>query len=371
MARWLLVVVAAAMATAVQPDVPQREEFFYTVQLVSRFPSQYFDQNDRLVLHQVVLTRWPGPSGLLRLWREGQLQEVHRVALLLGGAAFHDPQLLPIYIEGLKSGSQRVRQAAAYGYRDLLADYLPTVAGGVDDAAAAALATEVSLMMETLRQRPLTAVWLDAYLLPRQRHLPGSVGIVPRRNLPVCLRALDTVLRPEDLPLLVAALAECETRGTRAPLVPLVEAITLKSFRREPRPGKPWGTEVYRNAVSRMDRWLTAQCELDFESVLRGSLTEYGAVGVDPMSPEAFWVWYGVLQGRKSSWWPLAARELYRNGAPPAFPSALLSGGEAGEQQRDRLLEQLRTVPTRDELMRRSRGRRPPPPQAPQSDRPR
>lgn len=353
MAHLLAVVMAAGMMGAVQPDVPQHGEFFTTVYLVGRFPSPYFDLHDRLELHRVALTRWPGPSGLLRLWREGQLQEVHRVSLLLGGAAFRDPQLLPMYAEGLRSQSQLVRQAAAYGYRDLIADSLPAVGNGVDDAAAAALIEEIQLMAETLRRRPLSAVWVDALMLPQGHRLPGSDGIVPRRTPIECLLALDRVLQPEDLPLLLTAVEMCPNRQTKAQFVQLVEAVSLKSFTREPPPGRPWGTEVHRDAAGRMERWREGLCRSDFEDVLARSMAEQGAGSVDPMSPGAFWVWYRVLQGPKSAWWPLAARELYRLGAPPAFLTGLSGREESCAEERDRLLAALRTVPTRDQLMRR------------------
>lgn len=51
------------------------------------------------------MNSWPGPTELMRLWREGELTEEQRVALLLGGAAHHDPMMLPAYREALVSES--------------------------------------------------------------------------------------------------------------------------------------------------------------------------------------------------------------------------------------------------------------------------
>ncbi len=94
---------------------------------VEWFPSDYFNGHPRTQLQREVLEYWPGPTELVRLWNEGELSEDDRVILLVGGAAFHDPQLLAVYRQAVISDSQRIRQAAVYGYRDLLADGLPNV----------------------------------------------------------------------------------------------------------------------------------------------------------------------------------------------------------------------------------------------------
>ena len=82
---------------------------------VMDFPGRYFDTRVRENFQRYVKASWPGPTELMRLWSDRDLSEEQRVALLLGGAVYHDPVMLPAYRAAIESKSQRLRQAATYG----------------------------------------------------------------------------------------------------------------------------------------------------------------------------------------------------------------------------------------------------------------
>ena len=109
---------------------------------VSHFPGSYFDSSGRPQLQARVLQSWPGPATLVEQWRSAALESPQRLAILLGAPVHHDPSLLPLYREAIQSETPRVRQAAAYGYHDLIGDRLPDVKSGVSGREAVRLAAE-------------------------------------------------------------------------------------------------------------------------------------------------------------------------------------------------------------------------------------
>jgi hypothetical protein len=311
---------------------------------VAWFPGDYFDSRVRKALHREVMNSWPGPSELLRRWRSGDLDEDARVSLLVGGAAFHDPLLLPAYLEAVTSPSQRVRQAAVYGYRDLMADSLPDVRAGIDDHSAALLGEEMDWVSRTLRRRSLLELWLQSVLAHEGKSLPGWFGVTLERPVGDCFAAIEKLVGVEDLDLLVTTYRLSEDLGTRISLIKLVEAVSLSRFIVLPEGGrKGWGSQVFKTAENALDaalgRWSTDGCFVDGERVVRGNLATMGVTVADPLSAEACLLWINVLERGYPQWWMLASRRLYACGGPWLELSAL---DPDSEQNRAMRLEILR-----------------------------
>ena len=116
------------------------------------FPGPYFDTHGRPAMHRRAMERWPGSTALYEMWNDPQLKKPGRMAILLGGAATHDPALIPIYLDGIRRKSQEIRQAAAYGYHDLIGDKLPNVTVGVSDMRAGVLGQQMNRMRISLER---------------------------------------------------------------------------------------------------------------------------------------------------------------------------------------------------------------------------
>lgn len=312
---------------------------------VSYFPGSYFDQEGRTTLQRRALETWPGPTRLAELWFSDEFDGRGRVALLLGAAAFHDPQLLPVYRDALASDSQRFRQAAAYGYRDLIGDRLPDVRQPIDDRTAAALDGEMAAVAETLRRHPLSAIWLQAVLAPSGGTLPGYQGVVLNRAQGDVLRSLDRVLEPTDLDLVETAWWACDELEIRIALVRLAQGLALTRFVQIPGGAKPvWGPKVYDRALEDFAAWLDTAprrgCRLDASACLRAQLRQMGLDWVeDPFGGAACLAWQQVLLKGSDSWWPLAARQLYRCGGPTAELTTVDVTSDASRASRERVLE--------------------------------
>jgi hypothetical protein len=327
-----LVLVSAATAATIATDATQH------------FPGQYFDTRVRESLHRQVMDGWPGPAALLELWRDGGLDEESRVAVLVGGAAFHEPLLLPLYREALRSPSPRLRQAAAYGYRDLIGDRPVDVSGGIDDEAAEGLVRELDLIALTLRRRPLLEIWLQGALANEGRSFPGWIGITLQRPLVECMAAAEKLVGPHDLDLLIETLRLTEDLRTRIHLVKLIEAVTLSTFIVMPADDKQgWGRHVYDTAFGAVEnavaRWSAGGCRVDGEAVLRSRMKAMGAGEADPFAVDGCGLWLGVLEEGDPRWWMLAARRLYDCGGPWVELSALDPGTDRDRDLRKRLLK--------------------------------
>ncbi len=313
------------------------------------FPGDFYHSRVEAGFRREVMASWPGPGQLLRLWREGDLEEADRVSLLLGGAAFHDPVLLPAYREAVLSPSQRVRQAAAYGYRDLLADSLPRVSRGVSEEDAALLGDEMDWVARTLAEGSLSELWIQALLHHEDTGLPEWHGVTLRRTPGVCFRALEQIVGVEDLPLLLEAYDVTRDFSTRINLLKLVEAVTLSRFIIMPNDTKAgWGRHVFVAAMEGLEgarrTWPRVGCTVNGEAVLTQNLRTLGVSGIDPFSIDACGVWLGVLDQGFPQWWMLASRQLYACGGPWVEMSALSPEKDPGPEQRKMLLKWFRPL---------------------------
>ncbi|TFG39954.1 MAG: hypothetical protein E4H44_01100 [Candidatus Aminicenantes bacterium] len=313
------------------------------------FPGDYFDSRVKSVFQSEVMESWPGPSQLMALWREGGLDEPAQVSLLLGGAVFHDPVLLPAYREAVLSPSQRVRQAAVYGYRDLLGDSLPRVSGGVSEEDAALLGEEMDWVMRTLAEASLFEMWMQALLVHEDTGLSGWHGVTLQRTPGACSQALDRLVGVEDLPLLLQAYDITRDFSIRVNLLKLVEAVTLSRFIIMPTDEKAgWGRHVFTTAMDALEGarrgWPRDGCTVNGEAVLSQNLRTMGVSGLDPLSSDGCGVWLGILDRGFPQWWMLSSRQLYACGGPWVEMSALAPERDPGPEQRKMLLQWFRPL---------------------------
>jgi hypothetical protein len=311
---------------------------------VRYFPGSYFDSREKTQLQRRAMDRWPGPSGLIELWESDELDEEGRVALLLGAAAHHDPRLLRLYRAAVVSDSQRLRQAGAYGYHDLLADRLPDVSRGLDDAASETLSEEIRAVSWTLRRNSLVEMWLQALLAIEGLELPGYRGVVPDRSSGGCLRALDRVMAPEDLQALVTAYQISAERDHRVGLMRLIEGLSLSRLVVKPKGEREaWGPEIYDRALGDLDaqieRWTGRRCRVSFRRAVSANLAALGAVGVDPLHPDACYVWGQILLRGEPAWWAIASRQLYACGGRYSEMSVLQATSAENRARRDALVK--------------------------------
>ncbi len=303
------------------------------------FGTDYYESVVRGHFRERVLVAWPGPSGLLELWQSGELGGGKKISLLLGGAAFHDPQLLPLYREALLTGNSRMRQAAAYGYRDLIGDDVPNVRRGVPKETALALVGELDAVAHTMQRATLVEMWLASALAAEGRRPPGWQGIVLKRSAALCLRAVGRLSGPEDLGAVVSAYEQSEDRTNRIALLRLIEGLSMGRLVVKPRgEGQGWGASVYDEAFERLDLWLSIQCDLTVEAVLGTAFSNLGVRGVDPQSPAACDVWVQVLAKGPPSSWAVAADQLYRCGGPAIRLSQARTDTKPNQNSRKRLI---------------------------------
>lgn len=281
------------------------------------FGTEYYDSVARSQFRERVLVAWPGPSGLSVLWQSGELKRGQKMTLLLGGAAFHDPQLLPLYREALVADSPRLRQAAAYGYRDLIGDDVPNIRGGVSPETAQALVGELDAVVRTAQRATLVEIWLASVLAAEGRRPPDWQGITFKRSSSLCLRAVGRLVGPEDLGAVVGAYQLSGDRVNRLFLMRLIEGLSMSRLVVKPQmQGKGWGSEVYDEGLERLDRWLSLQCDLGVAPILEKAFSDLGVRGVDPLSPTACDAWVQILARGPQSAWAVAADRLYRCGGP-------------------------------------------------------
>ena len=195
--------------------------------VVTYFPGSFFDARVREPLQRQVIASWPSPTELVRLWRETELSEQQRVTILIGGAAYHDPVMLPLYREALASEAQILRQAAIYGYRDFLADRLPRVNATLDEQIVESHANEMRWMDRTLRSNSLLAMWLQSALVQERASLPGYLGVKLTRSPQDCFRAAERLVMVQSLDLLVTAFELSKDQANRIALTQLIETVSL------------------------------------------------------------------------------------------------------------------------------------------------
>ena len=309
---------------------------------VTDFPGRYFDTRVRENFQRYVKASWPGPTELMRLWRDRDLSEEQRVALLLGGAVYHDPVMLPAYRAAIESKSQRLRQAAIYGFRDLIGDRPPNVNVTIDEKALRALAGEMRWVQQTLRRHSLLEIWLQSALVQEGASLPDYIGIKLIRSPDDCFGAAERVFDVGDLDLLVTAYEQSQDRNNRIALLKLIEAVSMSRFLIIPTgQHKGWGKSLVDNALRRLDgklrQWRNNNCQLDGEAVLYQNLRSLGAKNSDPLGPGSDRLWLALLEGRNSRWWALAARRLYASGGPWYELSVLRPDTEDNGRRRNEL----------------------------------
>ena len=300
------------------------------------FPGAYFDSTAREYLEQRALRSWPSPAAQLEAWQSGELDETRKVALLLGGAAFHDPVLLPAYVDALGSDSPRLRQAAVYGYRALIADVVPNVSNGVTDDEAARVAGEVTALRRTLRRHALIELWLESALAADGAQGQWR-GILLERPVPTCLNAVATLAQPGDLPVVVSAYNRAQVTQTRIQLMEIAESLALQRFLVMPKGGNGvWTMAVYTDALARFDAWLATTCRLDDDdAVLAAGLRNLNLTASSPLARSACGAWVQVLERGEPSWWATAAKQLYRCGAPYVELEVLRATGAPNRKRRE------------------------------------
>ena len=311
---------------------------------VADFPGGYFDTRGRESFQRDVMASWPGPTELMRLWRDGDLSHEQRVALLLGGAVYHDPMMLPAYREAFESESLRLRQAAIYGFRDLIGDRPPKVNVTIDDKALTAFAGEMRWVQHTLRRHSLLEMWLQSALVQEGASLPGYMGVKLMRSPSDCFRAAERLVDIGDLDLLVTAYEQSQDMANRLSLLKLIEAMSLSRFIVMPAgQNAGWGMEVFESALRSLDgrvrQWRSPNCVLDGETILIRNLKSLGARNRDPLGSNSVFLWLALLEGKNSRWWMLAARRLYACGGPWYELSAL----SPDTQHNKRLQQELST----------------------------
>jgi hypothetical protein len=325
------VVLAAAMTTSV-----------LSTEAVSYFPGDFYHRRARTAFQRQVMASWPGPAELLRLWSDADLTEEQRVALLLGGAVYRDPILIPAYREALQSRSQRLRQAAIYGYHDLLADRPPNVKTQIDQRIVDAYTNEMYWMQQTLQRQSLLAMWLQSVLVQEGGSLPGYIGVKLTRSSRECFRAAERIVDVGDLELLLAAYEQSRQLESRLTILRLVEAVTMSRFIIKPTGDRvAWGSEVFTSAVQRFENrlrsWEGRSCQVDGETVLQRNLRSLGSGYDKPLESSACGLWLAVLEGDHSRWWMMAARRLYACGGPWYELSVLQPDTDRNEDLRKQL----------------------------------
>jgi hypothetical protein len=319
---------------------------------IEHFPGSYFDSRVRVPYQRVVMAGWPGPGRLMEIWAGEDLSEDQRVAWLLGAPVFHDSSLLPAYAEAVVGESQRLRQAAAYGYRDLIADRLPDVTGGIDDETARLFHQEILLMIRSLRRHSLPELWLQSALAHDDTSFPGWVGLYLNRPRNDCFRAVERLIDVGDLGLLVEAYRLSVDQGARISLMKLIEAMSLSRFIIKPSGDRRgWGAYIYEDALAALDgalrQWSPGACAVDGESVLLRNLETIGAEEDELRSWGTQEIWLDILKRGFPRWWKLAARRLYESGGPWYEISALDADDDRNQSQRDALLRWFTPPPPR------------------------
>ncbi len=302
------------------------------------FGTEYYDSVVRGHFRERVLVAWPGPSGLLELWYSGKLSGGQKMSLLLGGAAFHDTQLLPLYREALLGGDPQLRQAAAYGYRDLIGFDVPNVRGGVTPEMARALVGELDAVARTVRSVTLVEMWFASVLAAEDRRPADWHGITFQRSAATCFRAVERLIGPEDLPAVVRAYKMSGDLANRVSLTRLIEGLSMGRLVVKPRgEGQGWGSKIYSEAFERLDRWLGNQCDLGVAAILERGFSNLGVRGVDPLSPEACDAWLQILIKGPPSSWAVAADRLYLCGGPAIRLSLLRADTKTNRDTRKRM----------------------------------
>ncbi len=290
------------------------------------FPGPYFADKGQEQLRQIVLAYWPGPTQLLARWRAGGLGAEQRVLLLLGAGCFNDRALLPVYREALGDRDPRVRSAAVAGYRELIGDLPAVVREPPSDADVRSLRSELDAMAAALRVRPLVALWVDALAHAENQALPGRAPIVLKRPADYCLKVIDRLVTPHDLPLLAAVYPLLDGASAKLGLVKLIQGLALRKFIVRPRGRTGWGSGVWELALESCGNFLYGFCPPDPARVVRAGLRTTGLAAGDPFGASSCAAWIAIAKENEPTWWGTAAQQLYLCGGPPLEISRLRAG---------------------------------------------
>ena len=318
---------------------------------LAHFPGSYFDSNGRTSVQRRAMEQWPGASKLADIWwNDPNLAKPGRMAILIGGAVTHDADLIPVYRDAIERPSQAIRQAAMYGYLDLIGDQLPNVQTGVSDEMARNTAREMNRMRISLQRNSLVEVWLHAMLRNEDKRFPGFRGYSPRRSATDCLFAVERVMSPDDLQSLIAAFQVSDNQISRIGLMRLIEAVTLSRFvdaSSQPGSGSsPRSLELGMNRLEEaIENWRGPGCAIDVDRVLKSRMAQMGAKVRDPRGDDACLVWQRVLRVGDPAWWPTAARQLYTCGGPWIELSVLQADAQWNKDRRDELLNWFGLIP--------------------------
>jgi hypothetical protein len=205
-------------------------------------------------------TSGPGPAQLLARWRSRRLSPDERMVALLAGATYHDPVLLPIYLDAFDSPLLRERQAAVVGLAWLLGEPSPDPTHlSLDMPVWRSARAFTSDLIRATAERSLVRVWIDSYLgamgLPvMSGH--GGIGRSPAE----CLGAIAAIAQPEDLGDLFALWPLLDASG-QAAMVHILEVVSVQRFRDVPRgPRAPTGPWIEAAAAERVDGWVRNAC---------------------------------------------------------------------------------------------------------------
>ena len=296
----------------------------------------------------------PGPQQLLARWQAGQLNPAERMVVLLGGASFHDPALLPMYAAELRSPERRLREAAAVGLYALIGD-LPLAPSSLSDTPETweRLARFAGTLAEVTRRRSLVHLWADSYAAAARR--AEARWFVFNRTPEQCLRAIRELAQPEDLPELLALWPLLESFNDRGQVMRTIEMITLQRLVDRPLdPHKPWGDWLVKAGLARVDDWVARSCrsldgtrqlQLAFEAaklVARG----------EPVEPAD---WFEFIKFRYPAFLPLAIERLAELSGSDARADRQSFENPANTQVTKQLMERL---PISSNTVSRERRRR-------------
>lgn len=181
--------------------------------------------------------------------------------------------------------------------------------------------------------------------------MPGWTGVVMRRSPGICLSAVEKVLVFEDFAVLASAYRIAERRGTRAGLLRLLEAVTMRQFYVKPKDSTSgWGLKNLDEALAAaddfLDLWIDRRCARDVRSILEVSFAALGARGVDPLGTDSWELWLRVLKQGTPAWRMMASRRLYELGGRWSDLSMFHADSEAQIKERDDLVGWYRLLPT-------------------------
>lgn len=261
-------------------------------------------------------TAGPGPGQMAARWRSGKLTPDERVAILLTGASFHDPVLLPAYRDAADSKDEREKKAALVGLGWLFGESAIWLRPQDDRPEYwAEVAKTVDQLIAATRERTLVAIWADSYL--GAIGMPTRPGLTFTRKADRCLDAIRELATPADLDELVALWPQVSDLRHRNHLRRTIEMITFRSFESPSSEGPraPTGTWQVRAAVDATDAWVSGLCGTRRGDLVAAPPAEPGVEGAVALGGEAG-PWIRVVNLEIPSLWPVAVERLSAYGAP-------------------------------------------------------